>query len=263
MGTTEEKEVTAIIQARLGSARLPAKTMADIRGKPMLLRVLERVAEAQRIDNIVVATTTLEKDDLLVKKAESWGFEVFRGSSEDVLSRYYGAAEEFACSQVVRIASDCPLIDPQIADQVVGEHLDGGYDYTSNALNRSTFPRGLDVECFTFEALRLAADMAREDYQREHVTPFLYENPEMFSLHNVPAPPNLAFPEMRICVDTIEDLEAVRAIFEAFPDEEKGPDAAQVVGFLLEHPEVVAINAEIKQKGLKESGGEGNGSHAR
>jgi spore coat polysaccharide biosynthesis protein SpsF len=252
MRTTEGKEVTAIIQARLGSTRLPSKTMEDIHGKPMLLRVLERVAEAERIDNIVVATTTLEKDNLLANKAESWGFEVFRGSSEDVLSRYYGAAEKFECSQVVRITSDCPLIDPQIADLVIGEHLDGGYDYTCNGLNRRTFPTGLDVECFTFEALRLAENLALDYYQREHVTPFMFKKPQMFSSHDVLAPPNLAFPEMRICVDTIEDLEAVRAIFEAFPDEKKGPDAAQIVGFLLEHPEVMAINAGVKQKGLKD-----------
>ncbi|MBU4176052.1 MAG: glycosyltransferase family protein [Actinobacteria bacterium] len=252
MGATEKKEVTAIIQARLGSTRLPAKIMADIRGKPMLLWVLERVAEAKRIDNIVVATTTLDEDRAVANRAESWGFGVFRGSAEDVLSRYFGAAEQFKCCQVVRITSDCPLIDPQIADLVIGEHLDGGYDYTSNTLDRRTYPRGLDVECFTFETLRLAADSAREDYQKEHVTPYIFENPEMFSLHFVPAPANLAFPEMRICVDTIEDLEAARTIFEAFPDEDKGPDAAQVVRFLLEHPEVIEINTEVKQKELRQ-----------
>lgn len=247
-----ESAVTAIIQARLGSTRLPAKVLAEIRGKPMLLHVLERVADVRRIDNIVVATTTLEADDLIVEKVQAWGYDVFRGSSEDVLSRYYGAAAKYSCSQIVRITSDCPLVDPQIADTVISEHLDGRYDYTSNTLQPRTFPRGLDVECFTFQALELTANRAKEDYQREHVTAFMYESCGLFQIHGVPAPQALTFPEMRICVDTAEDLEVVRAVFEAFPNAEKGPYAEKVVGFLLEHPEVMRINVTVRQKGLKE-----------
>ena len=150
-------KIVAIIQARIGSTRLPDKVSADIAGQPMLAHVVNRTRRAKALDAVVVATTTQPADDAIVRVCQKRGWPYFRGSEEDVLDRYYQAASAFLADVIVRITSDCPLIEPEIIDKVVDEfrHYSPAVDYVSNILTR-TFPQGLDVEVMSFDALKKA-----------------------------------------------------------------------------------------------------------
>nr|NIN65969.1 acylneuraminate cytidylyltransferase [Anaerolineae bacterium]NIN96152.1 acylneuraminate cytidylyltransferase [Anaerolineae bacterium] len=160
----------AIVQARVGSTRLPGKVLKDLVGLPLLARVVRRTARASRPDEVVVAIPEASTDDSLARLCHAYGWPCFRGSEDDVLDRYYRAATEYGAESVVRITSDCPLVDPGIVDQVVDLFLQGEWDYVSNTLAPRTYPRGLDVEVFTFDALRLAWKEDSNPAWREHVT---------------------------------------------------------------------------------------------
>jgi spore coat polysaccharide biosynthesis protein SpsF len=227
----------------MGSTRLPGKVLASIGGEPMLARVVERVSAAQSIDQVVVATTTAHGDDALVDLAVRRGWNIARGSEDDVLDRYYQAAVERGASVVVRVTSDCPLIDPAIIDDVVARLRNGEADYASNTLEPRTYPRGLDVEAMRFAAL---ADAWHEDSNpawREHVTPYLYRHPERFRLVGVSTDPSHA--DHRWSVDTFEDLELVRRIWDAMEDKSLGWRA--VLAIAQAHPEWAALNAHVRQ----------------
>ncbi|MBI2287838.1 MAG: glycosyltransferase family protein [Chloroflexi bacterium] len=199
----------------MGSTRLPGKVLEDLAGQPMLARVVSRTRQAKTLDSVTIATTTLPADDAIVKLCKKMGWPCFRGSQDDVLDRYYRAALAFKADTVIRITSDCPLTDPGVIDLTVNAFL-GQYpavDYVSNSQTR-TFPRGLDVEVFSFSALEKAW---REDYNpawREHVTIYLYRHPEKFKLLNVAN--DIDYSAMRWTVDTPEDLALVRQIYNHF-----------------------------------------------
>lgn len=234
----------AIIQARMGSTRLPGKVMMDLCGRPVLSRVVDRTLRAGLLNQVLVATTTEVADKVIVEHCWRWGWPCFRGSEGDVLDRYYQAALESKAEVVVRITSDCPLIDPGIIDQVVRELLEHEVDYVSNTLPPRTFPRGLDVEALSFEALARAW---REDQNlawREHVTPYIYEHPDRFRLRGVTNA--IDYSHMRWTVDTAEDLAFVRLVYDYF-----GSDTfswKQVLQVLQENPEWQEINRHISQK---------------
>ena len=238
--------VISIIQARIGSTRLPGKILMDIAGEPMLQRVTERALRATMLDKVVVATTDLPEDDRTVELAGNLGLDTYRGSSEDVLERYYGAAEKFGGRVIVRITSDCPLIDPKIIDLVVGGHLSSGADYTSSTVKR-TFPRGWDVEAFNIDAFKRARLGAKEYHQREHVTPYFREHPEEFKVQSVEAEGKLRRPDLRLCVDEADDLKLVRAVYD-----ELGADGnftgEDIIDLFERRPELAKINAGVKQK---------------
>ena len=177
-------KVVALVQARMGSNRLPGKVMRKIGEVTMIELVLRRLSRATLIDQIVVATTLQPTDKQLADHVTSLGYAVSRGSEDDVLDRFYQAAAEHKADVVVRVTADCPLIDPAIVDTVIRAFLDQQVDYMSN-VSPPTFPDGLDVEVFSFAALKRAADEATETPQREHVTPYLRNHPEKFSSHNV------------------------------------------------------------------------------
>lgn len=170
-------KTAAIIQARMGSTRLPGKILKDLMGKTVLQHVIERVQQAKNIDEIIIATTTLAQDDVVADEALKCGANYFRGSENDVLARYYGAAKENNVDIVVRITSDCPLIDPFVTDEIIRYFKqDNMYDIVTNAgsdLSKRTFPRGLDTEVFSFQSLERAYQQADKDYQHEHVTPYI------------------------------------------------------------------------------------------
>ena len=171
-------KIGAIIQARMGSTRLPGKVMMTLKNKTVLEHVIERVRQSNWIDEIIIATTTDKKDNDIEKEALKCGVKVFRGSEDDVLSRYYYAAKEYGLDIIVRITSDCPLIDSKVLDEVIQFYVDKNYDVVSNAgadLSKRTYPRGLDTEVFSFKVLENAFTNAKEPYQREHVTPYIYE----------------------------------------------------------------------------------------
>lgn len=244
-------KVVAIVQARLGSTRLPGKVLKDIEEKPMLWHVFHRLQSAQEVDELALATTTSPQDDQLEQFAQGLGLACFRGEEEDVLSRYLGAAVEFKADIIVRVTSDCPLIDPLIVDSIIKGHLDSNADYTSNTLKR-TYPRGLDTEVLSFRTLERAYKEASKQYEREHVTPYIWQHPELFKLHNVEAEGKLRRPDLRLTVDTEEDLELICEIYKQLYQDNNLFTIEQVIDLLDQHPGLALINAHVQQKRLGE-----------
>ena len=208
--------VVGIVQARLGSTRLPGKVLMDIAGEPMLIHVLRRVKAAGSLDAVVLATTTEGRDDALLEPATHEQVPVFRGSESDVLRRYLDAAQEHDAEVVVRITSDCPLVDPQVIDRSVTELLDHSHshDLASNAIRR-TFPKGLDVEVLFIDALMRLDRLAQTREYREHIVHFAYfERPDLFLMHSVEEADDHSGLEWS--VDTHGDLTRVRQLYERF-----------------------------------------------
>lgn len=204
----------AVVQARMGSTRLPGKVLADLGGRPVLELMLDRLARAH-VDHLVVATSDLPGDDPVADLATRVGVPVVRGSEADVLGRFLVALDRFPADDVVRLTADCPLIDPLVVDAAVGLHRRTGADYTSNSLER-TFPDGLDVEVARADALRVAAVEAVRSDEREHVTPFLYHRPDRFALASLETAEQLG--HERWTLDTAEDLARLRTIVAALDD---------------------------------------------
>jgi len=244
---SEPSKIVGIIQARMGSTRLPGKVLAEIRGRPMLWRVVQRTLAAETLDEVIVATTTQSSDDVIVSFCRDNRVGCFRGGEEDVLDRYYRAALQQKADAVVRITSDCPLIDPQIVDRVVRAFLQGDCDYASNCMTR-TYPRGLDTEVMTFQALQRAWSEATEPFQRAHVTPYIYQNPTQFKILSVTGERD--YSAYRWTVDTPEDLEFVRAVYDRLPDEKFLWD--EVLRLMESEPELAEINRRIAQKAIHE-----------
>lgn len=207
------RRIIAIVQARMGSTRLPGKVLLPLLGEPILSHIVQRLQRSAFLDAIVVATSRAPADEPIAALALDHGVPCVRGSEEDVLGRYVEAARWADAQHVVRITGDCPFVDPDVVDRLIEEHLRSLADYTSNTLSRS-FPHGADVEVFTRQALETAAAEANQPWEREHVTPFLWTRPERFHLHNVVATPPLDHPEYRITVDTEEDYMLARAVYE-------------------------------------------------
>ncbi|HEX9780163.1 MAG TPA: glycosyltransferase family protein [bacterium] len=237
--------VVAVIQARMGSARLPGKVLKDLAGEPMLARVVARTARAARVDGVCVATTLAPQDDPVAALCASRGWTCVRGSEADVLDRYYQAALALRASAVVRVTADCPMIDPGVIDLVVREfRRSGAADYASNILPPRTFPRGLDTEVIAAGALRRAWEEDRDPAWREHVTPYIWRHPERFTL--VPVRLGDDHSGHRWTVDTADDLELLRRIYGHF-----GRDTFEwrdVLEVLAAHPDWSRLNAHVAQK---------------
>ena len=239
------RKVVAIIQARMGSTRLPGKVLKELAGQPMLARVVDRTRRAETLDAAVVATTTQPADDAIVHLCKTQNWLYFRGSEEDVLDRYYQAALAFKADIIVRITSDCPLIEPEVIDRIVNEFLSyyPEVDYVSNTLVH-TFPRGLDVEVMSFEALEKAWQEDDNPAWREHVTLYMHRHPEKFKIRNVTN--DMDYSYMRWTVDTIEDLTFVRKIYDYFQNDTFS--WRDVLDLLKVHPEWLEINRRVQQK---------------
>jgi spore coat polysaccharide biosynthesis protein SpsF len=201
----------AIIQAHMSSTRLPGKVLKDIAGKSMLEWVTTRVKRAGFITQVVVATTTGLKDDAIVDECRRLDVACHRGSEHDVLDRYYHAARDHEADVVVRVTSDCPLIDPREIERVILSFRDACPSYASNSI-ASTYIRGLDTEVMTIESLSRAWREARHAYHRVHVTPYIYQNPHLFRVLATPMPSDRDLSAYRWSVDTQEDLEMVQAL---------------------------------------------------
>jgi spore coat polysaccharide biosynthesis protein SpsF len=234
----------AIVQARRGSTRLPGKVLLPLLGEPILTRVMRRASRARTLNEVVVATTTLPEDDAIVALADAHGWPVVRGSETDLLGRYLQAAATHDAEVVVRITSDCPLIDPAVIDATVTAFRAGDVDYASNTLPPATYPRGLDVEVIARPALERAGREDRDPAWREHATPYLYRHPELFRLLRVPADDDHA--DQRWSVDTAEDYELVGRIYDALGrDDFSWLDALAVVEA---NPSWSSINRHVPQK---------------
>ena len=245
--------VVCIMQTRTGSTRLPNKVLKKICGKTVLEHDINRLKKANTIDKIVVATTTLEQDNIIAEIAEKSSVIYFKGSEDDVLSRYYYAAKENDADIVIRVTSDCPLIDPKIIDDMVLKFVelrgDENIDYLSNKI-KMTYPRGLDVEIFTFEALQRSFKEGSKAYEREHVTPYIYLNPDKFNFESYENDKD--YSEFRWTLDTEEDLKLIEIIYSNLYDENKLFYFEDVLKFVLDNPEISKINENVRQKELGE-----------
>lgn len=241
-------KVIAIIQARMGSTRLPGKVLMKVMGKALLEYQLERIQRTSLIDEIIVATTENQKDDVIVDFCNKLNIKTYRGSEKDVLSRYYDAAIVNKAEIVVRLTSDCPLIDPKLIDKVIKLYLDKqNVDYAANTLKR-TFPRGLDTEVFSFQALERTYYQATLSKDREHVTAYMYTNKDLFTLENLAS--SVDYSHHRWTVDTKEDFELVKRILEILYPVNPTFTMTDVLELLNENPSWHNINTHVEQKKL-------------
>ena len=240
-------KIGAIIQARMGSTRLSGKVMKIIEGKTVLSHVIDRVKQSDLIDVIVVATTMHDRDDVIEGEALRCGVKVYRGSEDDVLSRYYYAAKEENLDVVVRITSDCPLIDPKVLDEIIKYYQLNNYDIVSNAgtdIQNRTYPRGLDTEVFAFKVLENAFDNAIKTYQREHVTPYIYEkSSRVFYYKN-----SIDYSKYRWTLDTEEDFDLISKIYKHIYKGAHDFYLNEVIQLFERKPELFNINAHVEQK---------------
>jgi spore coat polysaccharide biosynthesis protein SpsF len=236
--------ILAILQARASSKRLDQKVLKKIMGKPMLVHEIERVQKASRIDKVIVATSLDTSDEPIANLAKDIGVEIFRGSLDDVLDRFYQAAIQHNPEYVVRLTGDCPLIDHKVIDAVIAHCVDGDFDYVSNALT-PTFPDGLDTEVIKFDALVKAWQKAKLISEREHVTPFIYNHPEQFKIGQFKNPIDLS--HLRWTVDEAKDFELITHIYENLLPSKPDFNMSDVLKFLEAHPELKSYNTSIKR----------------
>lgn len=237
----------AIIEARMTSTRLPGKVLADLGGAPALAVLVDRLAMVPELDNIVIATTANATDDPIEALARRLGVGMWRGSEEDVLQRVLDAAIAHDVDVIVEVTGDCPLSDPAIVGKVIRHYRDNGVDYVSNVLKR-TYPIGMDVQVFSTAVLTDVARRTADPVDHEHVSLFIYRHPEIYSLANVEAPPGEARPDLRLTLDTPEDLELLRRVHRALQPGGAGYPLSRMLEFLDAHDEVGRINAHVAHR---------------
>ncbi|PEF21891.1 cytidylyltransferase domain-containing protein [Bacillus pseudomycoides] len=242
-------KVAAIIQARMGSTRLPGKIMKKVLDKTLLEYQIERVKRAKTINQIIVATTTNQNDNPIIELCEQLSVPYYRGSADDVLSRYYEAATQFSVDVVVRLTSDCPVIDPDIIDKIVNCYLEhqNKYDYVSNTLIR-TYPRGIDTEVMPYRILKQTYEEANQPSYREHVTAYIYNTPKTFKLFNVQN--HLDESKHRWTVDTKEDFIFIKKIITKLYPVNPQFSFIDILNLLKQEPDLFYINSHIEQKKL-------------
>jgi spore coat polysaccharide biosynthesis protein SpsF len=237
------ERVVATIEARMTSSRLPGKVLLPANGKPLLELMVERLKRAEHVDEIVIATTEDATSDPLQQLAERLNIGCFRGSEDDVLARVLGAAQAYDADLIVELTGDCPLIDPALVDHVIARHREGGADYTANLLEKS-YPLGFAVQVFPTEVLEEVASLTDDPADREHVSLYIYEHPERYRLRSVVSDhPESA--ELRLTVDTPEDYELVKTVFEELP---AGFTLHDILELFDRRPELKAINQHVEQK---------------
>lgn len=241
---SKQQKVGLILQARTGSSRLPGKVLKGLLGKPMLSRVIERLKRCQKIDEIIMATTNLPQDRVLVELAEAEDVRGFAGNclENDVLTRYLQAAQHFNIDVIARVTADCPLIDPQVVDSFIDKFFELGVDYLTNSLTK-TFPHGVDAEVFYTSCLAESSELSDKIEEREHVVIPMRHHPERFKIINIEAEGVLRRPEIRITVDTIADFFVVEKIYQAlYPQKGNTFNTLDVITFLDKNPEVKNFN---------------------
>jgi spore coat polysaccharide biosynthesis protein SpsF len=231
--------ILAILQARLSSRRLPGKVLKPLLGKPMILRQVERLSRAEKIDELVVATSVEVSDDPIEALCIEHNINCFRGSLDDVLDRYYQATKAWNPEYIVRLTADCPLADPSVIDDVISFYLAGDFDYASNALP-PTYPDGLDIEVFKFSCLEQAWQEARLSSEREHATPYIYNNPLKFKLGNYENTSDLS--HFRWTVDEPEDFEFVTKVYEKLYPNNPEFSMNDILTLIHNEPELIDIN---------------------
>ena len=229
----------------MNSSRLPGKVLADAAGAPMLSRMIDRISRVSCIDEIVIATTTNTTDDQLQELANRCGVRCFRGSEHDVMGRVLGAARSVGADTIVELTGDCPVIDPAIIEEVITKYRTTGVDYCANVLER-TYPLGMDTQVFATEVLQDAYSRTDDPTDREHVSLFIYRNPALYSLRNIPAPTAYHNPEIRLTLDTQEDLVLLQWIFTELLPKHPEFTLADILDLLRSNPEMAKVNASVQ-----------------
>ena len=231
-------KIDCIIQARMGSSRLPGKVMMKIdKINTIMFYVVNQLKNSKKINRIIIATTNLEEDDIIANYAKTMKVDLFRGDAFDVLDRYYQCAKNFSSEIIVRITADNPLIDPGIVDDVVEQFIKNSFDYVSNAKPR-TFPYGTEVEVFSFQALEKAWNNAKKPSEREHVTPYFHNNKNQFKIFSVKFSEDLSY--LRWTVDRKNDLKFVRKIVSEI---KKRPILmTDIIKLISKNPDITSIN---------------------
>ncbi len=243
----------AVVVARMGSSRFPGKSMVPLGGVPSLEWLVRRIRRAPSVQAVVIATTANAADQPIADLAQRLGISCHRGSEDDVMGRVLEAARAVNLDVIVHVTGDCPLVDPEIVEQTLALFLSSGADYAKNvqwgesARPELSFPNGLDVEVFWTRCLADVAASTADPWLRQHVTEPLYTWPR-FRAVTLPAPPGLAHPELRICIDTREDYELLTAVFDHFRARQEQVSALEVVEFLLANPRLHQINATVQQR---------------
>jgi spore coat polysaccharide biosynthesis protein SpsF len=239
--------VEIYVQARMSSTRLPGKVLKEVLDKPLLEYLMERLKRVEQADAVVILTTTNPNDEPIRAYCEEHKVLCYQGPEDDVLKRYYEVAKKRQPDAIVRITSDCPLIDPKVIDEVIATYKarSTNYDYVSNSLTR-TYPRGMDTEIFSYEALEKAFKEAQANEEKEHVTLYMYRHPELFRLMNVAAKKD--FSNFRLTVDTEDDFKLIQTLLTKLYPQNPQFTLGDIIDVLQKHPEWVAINAHVEQK---------------
>lgn len=239
-----------IVQARLGSTRLPGKVLMPLAGKTVLGCLMERLLSSKKNAEIIIATTASPKDNLIVDFCLKNDFKFYRGSENDVLSRYYEAATRFQLTDIIRITSDCPLLNIPLLDEMIDEYIKNpSVDYYSNSLKR-TYPRGFDIEMFKYEVLKEAYENAREDYQREHVTPYILENRDLrYNIRNKADRED--YSGLRLTLDTMEDYQLITAVYARNNNDILSTDYGFIKQLYKNERSLFDLNRHVEQKKIK------------
>lgn len=239
--------IVATIEARMTSSRLPGKVLLDLAGKPSLQQIVERLKRSKYLDDVVVATTVNATDDPIIALCEQIGCTYFRGSEEDVLVRVLDAAKSVSADIIVEITGDCPVIDWRHVDHLIELFYSGEYDYAANIIERS-FPRGFDTQVFPVSVLDRVNQLTQDQQDHEHVSLYIYRHPETFKLINWAAEGMMRRPDYEITLDTPQDYQLIRAIYDELYPTNPDFSAEDVVRLLNEKPELAEIVAEVRRK---------------
>jgi len=242
-----QPNVVVIIEARMTSTRLPGKHIKLANGKPILEHLIKRLKTIDIVDKIVIATTINSTDDVLVEFAKKVGVEFYRGSELDVMGRVVEAAEAFKADVICEVTGDCPIIDPQLVEQLIKTFLLNNVDYVSDG--QSGLPGGMTSQVFSLDVLKRSTEMTQEPLDREHVTLHIRYNPELFSQMYLVAPKHLCWPELMLLLDENDDYEFLKLIIEYFGDKNPYFDCLEVIKLLRSNPEWVQINENVMRKG--------------
>lgn len=243
-------KIVAIVQARTSSTRLANKILKKLPYSSditCLSQVIKRLKKSKKLMDIIIATTKEKEDNEIINIVKKEDVKFFRGSKENVLSRYYFAAKGNDIDIIIRVTSDCPCIDAEIIDLTIDDHINKMADYTANSLIR-TYPHGLDVEVFNFNTLEKAHKNSTKDYEKEHVTPYINRNPQIFKINEIKAPQELYAPDIRVTLDTEEDYALLCVVFEYLYNKNKYFNAYDIINLFKEKPWLKLINKKILQK---------------
>ena len=251
MYNARKEKIVATIEARMTSSRLPGKVLLSLAGTPVLEMMVNRLKQSKYLDEICIATTTNANDDLVEALAKRLGVECFRGSESDVLGRVLGAAESVEADIIVEAMADSPFIDPELVDRGIEEFFAHDVDYAANCM-KDTYAVGFEVQVFPTKVLRNVSQRTNDIIDRTHVTYYIYMHPELYRTYNWEAPPELVAPSFRMTLDEESDYRAISTVADALTSEHPNFTVRDVTNYLRTHPEVVAMNDNVKQKSAEE-----------